>query len=66
LLAELVEKKVSDDRKVTQFETNKKKLEGDLLALKGEKVKVEEALKSKEEELKKKTSEYVTVEENKL
>ena len=36
------------------------------MLLKADKVKVEEAMKAKEEELKKKTSEYVKVEETKL
>ena len=51
---------------MNQYETNKKKIEGDLTALKAEKVKVEGDLKAKEEELKKKSAENVTVEEAKL
>lgn len=65
-LQNFAEQQVAAERKVNQGEVNKKKLEGDLLALKAEKVKTEGDLKVKEEELKKKSAENVTVEEAKL
>jgi hypothetical protein len=65
-LQNFAEQQVAAERKVNQGEVNKKKLEGDLLALKAEKVKIEGDLKAKEEELKKKSAENVTVEEAKL
>jgi chromosome segregation ATPase len=65
-LQNFAEQQVAAERKVNQGEVNKKKLEGDLLALKAEKVKIEGDLKVKEEELKKKSAENVTVEEAKL
>ena len=65
-LQNFAEQQVAAERKVNQGEVNKKKLEGDLLALKAEKVKIEVDLKAKEEELKKKSAENVTVEEAKL
>ena len=65
-LQNFAEQQVAAERKVNQGEVNKKKLEGDLQALKAEKVKIEGDLKVKEEELKKKSAENVTVEEAKL